>query len=391
MKGIFCAFLCAASIYAAAQTADPVVLSYQRNFIRASLSTKIELLSDATRITTVNMTPLYADAIGFIIQYYPVLGNDSQITDLAAAAATHSVQWNDPVILPALRNLFTAVPETRIRILCLDSLSKFQKPDKETVGFLNLWYSQGVQTPQANQDTVVLAACAKALGTIGDETSLPILFSSLFLKIDSSITSAADSAIREINSGFTPFVMGIIAKKNIQESYTVFKLFGKKGTITEAEKGSVAESVFSAMLDASAASGSQDSATRELLLGESLNTLAELSWSQASPLVLRYFYQIQGDYRNGAGNMELFLPVIRTLGKMATTEAAQALSIFLGLLNSETEQKKTYNEQMMHTVINALGELGDKTAFDYLLYVGYLNYPESVKKASRDALARLTW
>jgi hypothetical protein len=38
-----------------------------------------------------------------------------------------------------------------------------------------------------------------------------------------------------------------------------------------------------------------------------------------------------------------------------------------------------------------LGDLGDKTAFDYLLYVGYLSYPETVKKASRDALARLAW
>ena len=45
----------------------------------------------------------------------------------------------------------------------------------------------------------------------------------------------------------------------------------------------------------------------------------------------------------------------------------------------------------MLALIQALGDLGDKTAFDYLLYVGYLEYPESVKKASRDALARLQW
>ena len=87
----------------------------------------------------------------------------------------------------------------------------------------------------------------------------------------------------------------------------------------------------------------------------------------------------------------MILPVIACMGSMQANEAAQALSIFLGLLNSETEQKKTYNEQLLLAVIKSLGELGDKTAFDYLLYVGYLEYPETVKQASRDALARLNW
>jgi len=85
------------------------------------------------------------------------------------------------------------------------------------------------------------------------------------------------------------------------------------------------------------------------------------------------------------------IPVVRCMGAMGSSDSAQALSIFLGLLNSETEQKKTYNEQLMLAVIQSLGDLGDKTAFDYLLYVGYLDYPETVKKASRDALARLQW
>ncbi len=76
---------------------------------------------------------------------------------------------------------------------------------------------------------------------------------------------------------------------------------------------------------------------------------------------------------------------------MATSAAAQTLSIYLGLLNSETEQTGTYNEQIMLAVIKSLGDLGDKTAFDYLLYVGYLNYPETIISASRDALARLKW
>ena len=134
-----------------------------------------------------------------------------------------------------------------------------------------------------------------------------------------------------------------------------------------------------------------ETGTHSALMAETMKSLAALKWSQASPVVVKYFYRAQGEYKDADKGVEVLIPVVNCMGAMATTEAAQALSIFLGLLNSETEQKKTYNEQVLLAVIKALGELGDKTAFDYLLYVGYLDYPESVKQASRDALARLQW
>ncbi|HNY22932.1 MAG TPA: hypothetical protein PKO22_12370, partial [Treponemataceae bacterium] len=127
------------------------------------------------------------------------------------------------------------------------------------------------------------------------------------------------------------------------------------------------------------------------LLKDSMADLKRLRWSQAGSAVTKYFYSVQADYKIGKMGIDRLIPVINCMGSMQSNEAAQALSIFLGLLNSETEQKKTYNEQLMLAVIQALGDLGDKTAFDYLLYIGYLDYPESVKKASRDALARLEW
>ena len=43
----------------------------------------------------------------------------------------------------------------------------------------------------------------------------------------------------------------------------------------------------------------------------------------------------------------------------------------------------------MLAVINALGRLGNKVAFENLLYVGYLSYSEEIIEASRAALAGL--
>jgi hypothetical protein len=76
---------------------------------------------------------------------------------------------------------------------------------------------------------------------------------------------------------------------------------------------------------------------------------------------------------------------------METTEAAQALALQLGYLNSRTEMSGEYDEAIVLALINALGELKDKSAFDYLLYVGYLNYPDKILAAAREALNRLRW
>jgi hypothetical protein len=42
-------------------------------------------------------------------------------------------------------------------------------------------------------------------------------------------------------------------------------------------------------------------------------------------------------------------------------------------------------------IIAALGQLGDRVAFDDLMYTQYLGYSAAVKKASRTALEKLKW
>jgi hypothetical protein len=41
--------------------------------------------------------------------------------------------------------------------------------------------------------------------------------------------------------------------------------------------------------------------------------------------------------------------------------------------------------------VQSLGEVGDKAAVDYLLYMNYLAYPEHIQAAAKEALGRLKW
>jgi HEAT repeat protein len=370
-----------------AQSSDPVILSYQRNFVRASITTKLDLLNDASRITTVNMTPLYADAIAFVQQNYALLGSDSQLMDIATVAATKVASYGDITVLPALRTLFSTIDDTHVRLACLDTFAILIPKKPEETAALNDWFSSAIGAPGTvnTPDAKTLAACATTLGKIGNLSSFDVLFRAATSNTDSSVVSAATDALNSLDAGYADKILGIIANKDIQKSYAAFSFAMKKNSLPASDQGKIAEAAFNL------ASADSAAVPAGALLKAAMEQLTKLSWSPASSAMTKYFYRQQDDYKNGKTDINDLLPVIRCMGAMKTTEAAQALSIFLGLLNSETEQKKTYNEQLMLVVIQALGDLGDKSAFDYLLYVGYLDYPESVKKASRDALARLAW
>ena len=134
-----------------------------------------------------------------------------------------------------------------------------------------------------------------------------------------------------------------------------------------------------------------DFESAENLIEETLPVLSALKWSKASSQVNKFFYYVQGLRKTNPRGDELLIKIIDCMGNLGTIECSQNLSIFLGVLNSETEKTKQYSEPLVLSVITALRKLGDKTAFDYLLYVEYLNYSETVKQASRNAIEELKW
>ncbi len=374
-----------------AQADDPVILSYRRNFVRASISTKIELVNDASRISTVNMTPLYLDAVSFVLENYKLLGNDSQLLDIAAVSAEKIGSYADPSAISALQNLFAMVSEPRVRIAALKSLADLTKVSRSDVAFINDWFDSAITRTleKKSEDVRVLITCAQTLGSIGDGSSFPVLFRAATSNLDSAIIGEAEKALNDISSNYTENILAIIRENPLHDVYAAFSFAMKRESLQVSEKGAIAEAAFTRAV----AYGQKEKrdALYNSLIKESLEVLGSIGWSQASPAVVQFFYHVQGDYKTDKADVGMLTSVITCMGGMGTTEAAQALSIFLGLLNSETEQKKTYNEQVLLSVIHSLGALGDKSAFDYLLYVGYLDYPETVKQAARDALARLEW
>ena len=88
---------------------------------------------------------------------------------------------------------------------------------------------------------------------------------------------------------------------------------------------------------------------------------------------------------------EKFATTIINVATIGSSDIGNILSTYLDSLNKSMEQGNAPATTVILAVIKSLGSLGDKTAFDYLLYVTYLDYPEVVTSAAKEALANLKW
>ena len=122
-----------------------------------------------------------------------------------------------------------------------------------------------------------------------------------------------------------------------------------------------------------------------------LDILSQNNWTRASASALSYFQTSKKLYENRSMSEEQFKTVITSLRNIAPLDAVTPLISYLEELNDRTEKGNTISSEIALSVINTLGAIGDKAAFDSLLAVTYLNYEESVLTAAREALSGLRW
>ena len=122
-----------------------------------------------------------------------------------------------------------------------------------------------------------------------------------------------------------------------------------------------------------------------------MNILNKNKWTRASNSVLSFFSASQKDFTNGLVTEEQFVTLINSLVNISPLDAVTPLISYLEELNGRTENGSYVASDIALAVINTLGAIGDKAAFDSLLAVTYLNYEESVLTAAREALSGLRW
>lgn len=122
-----------------------------------------------------------------------------------------------------------------------------------------------------------------------------------------------------------------------------------------------------------------------------LKILADNKWARASDSVLSYFQITKSLYKINSIKDEDFTFVISSLSSITPLKAVSPLTSYLEELNGRKENGEEVSSSVILSLINTLGAIGDKAAFDSLLAVTYLSYEEAILSAARQALSGLRW
>jgi hypothetical protein len=379
-----------------AQDADSIILAYRRNFARASLITKLELLKEAAARTDAAMGPLYDMALRFAVDNSALLGPDHQLKDLAILAASETGKAAYGKAVDDLWALFQGSKDPDIRSAAITALGMAGAGETRVAENLNSFLASqnSLFRSGAQPEYPALSACIDALGGLGDGSSFPVLFSAYVAGYSPDLAAKAAKALSSIKGDYLGYLLRVITKNPPLEKSAAYAAGLGNDNFTDDDRGELAEGAMGAALAATAQSASfspvEIQSLRELRLSTA-RQLRALRWQKASPLAISHFRLVQADYAKGAASKTEFLEAIACLGAMGSTEAAQALALYLQLINAQTEQGSPFDEDILLATIGALGELGDKAAFDYLLQIGYLQYTEAIKRAAKDALLKLRW
>ncbi len=376
------------SVYAQAQNS-------RIKFIKGNIADKTAAVREAQDSDAEWITE---QAVAFCLENKEVLGNDRDLDGLAVAAVlSYSPdkikKYTDNKKLKLTDNfslLFNSFNKSNtVQIAVISKIVTLK--DLVSVSSFTAILNNYLKTADVKSaDSGVFKAAINALESIGNEDSFKILYS--FLNDNTYI--AYKSEIEKTTIALIPNamdeVLGLIKGSDMKKISSIFDLVQKNSQISKKNLCEISENVLSEsilLLDNS--SGIPADSIKVQLTA--LNILSENNWTRASSVALSYFQVSKKLYEKRNLNSEQFKTVITSLRSIAPLDAVTPLISYLEELNDLTGKGNNVSSEIVTAVINTLGAIGDKSAFDSLLAATYLNYEESVLTAAREALSGLRW
>lgn len=359
----------------------------QKQFIKGNLSEKTAAIREAAG----EDAPLLSQAgLDFAILNKPLLGNDRELSALAAASVfalpiTALSQKQADSLSEKLAHIFTLYDDETVRIAVLEKLApvsaQYQSP--KAVALVNDY----LQTAKESETT---KAAVRTAGTVGDSKTFEIIYGAWKNERWPSLKAETEGALIDLSERSIADAVRAISAADIAETYRFFSLLTNSEKKSQNFKAEIAENALSkAIYTTEDLSGSMGDTIN--LQMDAVKVISDSHWVRASKLVIRYFSLAREEYEANVLKEDKFTDVISCMSQLASSDTAQTLSSYLADLNRNVEKKDMPAKPVVLAVISALGALGDKSAFDNLLYVTYLSYPQDVIAAARSSLAKLKW
>lgn len=364
-------------------------------FLKGNISDKTTAVKEASEEDAIWLSN---KAIEFALENHEIIGNDRELEGLAVAAiysiSTDYVKYatdnQKTELAEQLQNLFLDYSKsTSVQIAVLSkiiALKAYLPTEKFTVLLNEYLTSVNINVTDAG----VFKASLNTLEHIGNNDSFVILYNFLYntryskykTEIEKSIVALLPSAMNE--------VLSLIQQSDMAQMNSLFTLITNNSNISKNSLCEISENILSKSI-LIIENSSKVSSEYFTLPSAALKILSENKWTRASSNVISYFQLGKTLYNSGIMEEPYFLEIISSLSSVAPIDSVSMLIAYLEELNGQTERGTSVSSNTVLAVIKTLGAIGDKAAFDSLLAVTYLNYPESVLHASQEALSGLRW
>ena len=364
-------------------------------FIKGNISDKTAAVREATEDEAAILSN---KAIDFCLENKEVLGNDRELDGLAVAAVFS--------ISPEYLKLFTDENKNQLSNKFIMLFNEFNSSNtvkiailskmlalKDTIpvtGFVKTLNEFIINSEINDLDSGVFKNVLNELSFIGNNETFLILYN----LIEDKKYSNYSNEIKDTVSTLIPYsmneILGIIHNGDANTLRTVSALTKKNTKIPTNYLCEISENVLSKSILLSGSSSKISEADTFVQL-DALKILSDNKWTRAQATVLSYFENTKTRYESKISDESTFEIVISSLNNIAPIASVPKLISYLEELNGRTENGNKVSQKIVLAVIKTLGAIGDKSAFDSLLAVTYLNYDESVLAAAREALSGLRW
>lgn len=344
---------------------------------------------------------LCMQALIFVQTNYELLGNDEQFSLLACETVQKSLVCLKNDALAYWEKLFSVTNDSALQTVLLESFASLAEQnalsDKSSaVSFakaadlVNSYVQRTLLSQKDNTDEMLLQA-VKTLGKIGSSSSFSVLFA-CYTSPDNRLSAAAFDALKNLSAVYQKPLRELIASGNITEKQLALDLVLKNDANSDFFKAEMAALALSQVMYETSQKNAVDEQINVLQM-TAVRELYRVSWTRSADLMKQVFILSQNQYEQGSLSKDNFIEVIKAFTRLASTEASSHLTAYLKMLNLKQEKNGANppDPHVVLAVVQSLALLGDKVAFDDLLYATYQNYPDIVVSAAKEALSKLKW
>lgn len=364
-------------------------------FIKGNISEKTSAVREASGAESILLA---LKAIDFSLENKDLLGNDRELEGLAVAAILsispdYIKNANDSqksIIVSQFINLFNKFSTSNtVAIATLTKYSSLYEylQDRQFVETLNFFLkSQEIK----KTDESVMKSVFNTLQLIGNSETFLILYDIFDDRNYAHLKNEIENTLVSLSFISQNEIIGLLETADIKDLSQIFKIIKKNSKISKNYVCDVSEKVISKsiLLLGSSSFVSQEDILVQL---EALNNLSDNKWTRASLVAVSYFQFAKKIYNQNLMTETQFESVINCLSNVSPVDAVNPLTVYLEELNRQKENETNVSSAIVLSVIKTLGAIGDKSAFDSLLAVTYLDYDESILSAARKALSGLRW